>query len=342
MRRGDRCLHRQDPQRHDGAVLFQRLRHPGRPADLSHSGQCAGVDRGRRAARRHQHRRGAGGDASQGRQGQRSSSSTRRDETRSSGGFARPPRGLAAIDAPEGTLAMYSAAPGKVINDGPGPTSLFVSELIKEMRAPNLTAEEVFNRARIGVSRASNNEQVPWVASSLVDEFYFGQARPASATSTPVPAPVPPSPSPPSPPPTPRPRRPAPAPAPAPTPPPPVVVTPAPTPARRHRLQRPRRNRLRTRRRRRAGTAAAGLDQSRRYVPRLRVIALNWSSCRRELFRWVRRPNSKIRCTRSRSRNPSRSGRYEVTFEEWDQCVEEGGCKHKPDDRELGPRRTGR
>ena len=102
--------------------------------------------------------------------------------------FRTTAAGLAAIDAPEGTLAMYSAAPGKVINDGPGPTSLFVSELIKEMRAPNLTAEEVFNRARIGVSRASNNEQVPWVASSLVDEFYFGQSRPAASNSTPAPA----------------------------------------------------------------------------------------------------------------------------------------------------------
>ena len=50
-----------------------------------------------------------------------------------------------------------------------------MSELIKELRSPNLTAEEVFNRARIGVSRASNNEQVPWVASSLVENF--GSAR---------------------------------------------------------------------------------------------------------------------------------------------------------------------
>ena len=72
---------------------------------------------------------------------------------------------------------MYSAAPGKVINDGTGTNSLFVSELIKELRVPNLTAEEVFNRARIGVSRASNNEQVPWVASSLVEEFRFGSRR---------------------------------------------------------------------------------------------------------------------------------------------------------------------
>ena len=189
--------------------------------------------------------------------------------------FRTTAAGLAAIDAPEGTLAMYSAAPGKVINDGPGPTSLFVSELIKEMRAPNLTAEEVFNRARIGVSRASNNEQVPWVASSLVDEFYFGQARPASATSPrrratvaaavampPAPAPAPPSPPPVA---TPAPT-PAPAPAPAPTPPPPVIVTPAPAPA-----PTPAPTRAETGRgpgaAARAGACAPGLDQSRRYVP---------------------------------------------------------------------------
>jgi hypothetical protein len=98
--------------------------------------------------------------------------------------------GLAAIDAPEGTLAMYSVAPGKVINDGTGTNSLFVSELIKEIRVPGVTAEEVFNRVRVGVSRASNNEQIPWVASSLVDDFFFGAAR---VTGTAPPAPPSPS-----------------------------------------------------------------------------------------------------------------------------------------------------
>src|SRR5262245_26359347 len=110
--------------------------------------------------------------------------------------------GLAALDAPEGTLAMYSAAPGKVLNDGTGANSLFVSELMKEIRSPNLTAEEVFNRTRIGVSRASNNEQIPWVASSLIEDFYFGTSRvvttpsPAPSRPTPAPAPAPAAPAP--------------------------------------------------------------------------------------------------------------------------------------------------
>jgi uncharacterized caspase-like protein len=102
--------------------------------------------------------------------------------------FRASTAGLAALDAPDGTLAMYSAAPGKVMNESSGTNSLFVGELIKELRVPNLTAEEVFNRVRIRVSRASNNEQVPWVASSLVDEFYFGSPRPAATTPSAAPA----------------------------------------------------------------------------------------------------------------------------------------------------------
>jgi formylglycine-generating enzyme required for sulfatase activity len=97
--------------------------------------------------------------------------------------------GLAALDLPDGTLAMYSAATGKVVPDGTGENSLFVSELIKELRVPNLTAEEVFNRTRIGVSRATNNAQIPWVASSLVEEFSFGPKQPIAPPSSQTAAP---------------------------------------------------------------------------------------------------------------------------------------------------------
>ena len=145
--------------------------------------------------------------------------------------FRASASGLAAIDAPQGTLAMYSAAPGKLINDGTGANSVFVGELMKELRVPSLTAEEVFNRARIGVSRASNGEQVPWVASSLVEEFYFGSSRAAVTAPTPAPTPAPapvPQPAP----------LPAPTVRPRPAPAPPVATAPAPaptpSPARHH------------------------------------------------------------------------------------------------------------
>ena len=31
---------------------------------------------------------------------------------------------------------------------------------------------------------------------------------------------------------------------------------------------------------------------------------------------------------------PFAIGRYEVTFDEWDRCVEDKGCKAQPDDRD--------
>jgi len=82
--------------------------------------------------------------------------------------------GLAPVTAPRGTLVMYSAPPGTVVNDSTTDRSMFVTELLKEIRVPNLTAEEAFNRTRVGVSRVSKNDQVPWFSSSLAEEFSFG------------------------------------------------------------------------------------------------------------------------------------------------------------------------
>src|SRR5215475_3913198 len=108
--------------------------------------------------------------------------------------------GLAPVIAPNGTLVMYSAALSSVISDNGGDHSLFVQELLKEIRVPDLMAEETLNRTRVGVTRASRGEQVPWISSSLAEDFSFIPGatgnRPAVATLQPPPPPPPPSPSP--------------------------------------------------------------------------------------------------------------------------------------------------
>jgi Caspase domain/Tetratricopeptide repeat len=100
--------------------------------------------------------------------------------------------GLAPVIAPNGTLVMYSAALSSVISDNGGDHSLFVQELLKEIRVPDLMAEETLNRTRVGVTRASRQEQVPWISSSLAEDFSFipgsGGARPPVQ---PLPAPGP-------------------------------------------------------------------------------------------------------------------------------------------------------
>ena len=146
--------------------------------------------------------------------------------------------GLAPVIAPNGTLVMYSAALSSVVSDNGSDRSLFVKELLKEIRTPDLMAEETLNRTRVGVTRASRQEQVPWISSSLAEDFSFipsgSGPRPASPPSGPVataPATPPAPPAPSSPPPS--------AAAPAPSPPPPspskpveAAIPPPPAPAK--------------------------------------------------------------------------------------------------------------
>ena len=111
--------------------------------------------------------------------------------------------GLAPVIAPNGTLVMYSAALSSVISDNGTDHSLFVRELLKEIRTPGLMAEETLNRTRVGVTRASRSEQVPWISSSLAEDFSFTPGAgpqassppppPAQTTTAPAPPPAPPA-----------------------------------------------------------------------------------------------------------------------------------------------------
>ncbi|MDO9062279.1 MAG: caspase family protein, partial [Bradyrhizobium sp.] len=113
--------------------------------------------------------------------------------------------GLAPVIAPNGTLVMYSAALSSVVSDNGGDRSLFVKELLKEIRVPDLMAEETLNRTRVGVTRASRSEQVPWISSSLAEDFSFipgakpagqGQVAAVPQVTPPVKPPVTPPPPP--------------------------------------------------------------------------------------------------------------------------------------------------
>src|ERR1700757_2865574 len=105
--------------------------------------------------------------------------------------------GLAPVVAPNGSLVMYSAALASVISDNGGDHSLFVQELLKEIRVPDLMAEETLNRTRMGVTRASRGEQVPWISSSLAEDFSFIPGASGSRPQATTPPPAPPAPTPP-------------------------------------------------------------------------------------------------------------------------------------------------
>ena len=80
--------------------------------------------------------------------------------------------GLAPVNAPNDALIISSNTPGKVADDTKGEHSMLVTELLNELDGP-ISAEDVFNRTRVAVFRASNGAQMPSVSSSLLEDVRF-------------------------------------------------------------------------------------------------------------------------------------------------------------------------
>jgi uncharacterized caspase-like protein len=102
-------------------------------------------------------------------------------------------RGLARMDAPNGSYVAYSTAPGQTAADGNGKNSPFATALVAEMVKPGQGIEEAFRNVRVNVSKATHGEQTPWDSSSLMSSFYFAGEKQATVI-TPEPAPVVPQP----------------------------------------------------------------------------------------------------------------------------------------------------
>lgn len=87
--------------------------------------------------------------------------------------FRRYSAGLAPAVTPNNTLVIYSTALGSVIPSARSDHSLFVTELLREIRAPGTTAEQAFRNTQAGVVAATRGEQVPWLSSSMTTDFSF-------------------------------------------------------------------------------------------------------------------------------------------------------------------------
>lgn len=93
--------------------------------------------------------------------------------------------GLGNQERPTGTLIAYATKPGDVASDASpnGRNGLYTGELLKHLKTPGLTVEQVFKRTRAGVIAASNKQQQPWDESSLVNDFSFNVSSPPTAAS---------------------------------------------------------------------------------------------------------------------------------------------------------------
>jgi len=82
-------------------------------------------------------------------------------------------KGLAQMDAPKGSILIYSTAPGSVTKDGKGRNGTYTSALLKYMQIKGMELTSILKRVRKEVITVSHDKQVPWESSSLTDDFYF-------------------------------------------------------------------------------------------------------------------------------------------------------------------------
>jgi hypothetical protein len=99
-------------------------------------------------------------------------------------------RGLAIVDAPNGSIVGYSTAPGAEALDGTGGHSPYTQAFLNVAREPNVPIEQLFKRVRLEVNHTTDGQQTPWESSSLTSDFYFFGNTAVAANRPPVNAPV--------------------------------------------------------------------------------------------------------------------------------------------------------
>src|ERR1700751_4432929 len=99
-------------------------------------------------------------------------------------------RGLAIVDAPNGSIVGYSTAPGTEALDGEGGHSPYTSAFLNLAREPKVPIEQLFKRVRLEVAHSTDGAQMPWESSSLTSDFYFFGDTAVAATRPPAHGPV--------------------------------------------------------------------------------------------------------------------------------------------------------
>jgi hypothetical protein len=95
-------------------------------------------------------------------------------------------RGLAIVDAPNGSIVAYSTAPGTEALDGVGNHSPYTDAFLRLAHEKNLPIEQLFKRIRLDVSNSTEGQQTPWESSSLTSDFYFFGDTAVAATRPPA------------------------------------------------------------------------------------------------------------------------------------------------------------
>ena len=102
--------------------------------------------------------------------------------------FRDSSKGLAYMDAPDGTLIAYATKAGSVSEDGSGRNGTYTEALLKHIETPGLEIRMMFNRTGLDVEAKTGKAQKPWISNDSFPPYYLagGITTVASPASTPV------------------------------------------------------------------------------------------------------------------------------------------------------------
>ncbi len=98
--------------------------------------------------------------------------------------FRSADTGLAAMDAPSGSLVSFATAPGNVAADGKGRNGIYTKHLLRQMKVKDLELGRMMKHVRRGVQADTGKQQMPFELSSLIGDFYFSGGSDADDTTT--------------------------------------------------------------------------------------------------------------------------------------------------------------
>jgi len=84
-------------------------------------------------------------------------------------------KGLARMDAPNGTIIAYATGAGKVAADGDGRNGTYTAHLLKHLGRKDLTVHQMLNRTGLDVMAETKKAQVPWISSTPIEEYYLAK-----------------------------------------------------------------------------------------------------------------------------------------------------------------------
>lgn len=84
-------------------------------------------------------------------------------------------RGLTSMNAPSGTLLVFSTSPNDVAEDCVGRNGTYTKNLLEYINQPGLEIGMMLRQVRTKVKEETGGKQVPWENGSIEGTFYFNE-----------------------------------------------------------------------------------------------------------------------------------------------------------------------